>query len=129
MASISPAAQTVFSLIFEETDGGCDGQGKNGFLALKVYDQLENGGNGDGRIDRADAIFFQLRLWQDNNHDGASRSSELHTLSELGVEILDLDYSQWGWRDQYGNLFKYRARVRDAQGAQVGRWAYDVFLV
>lgn len=105
------------------------GEKKNGFLALKEYDKPANGGNNDNQIDARDAVFSQLKLWTDTNHNGISEAAELQNLSASAVRVLELNYRESRRVDEHGNRFKYRAIVRDARGAQVGRWAWDVFLV
>ncbi len=100
-----------------------DGSEKNGFWALIGFDI-----NGDGKINRQDSIFSSLRLWQDVNHNGLSEPTELHTLPEFGLKSIDLDYKRSRRVDAFGNEFRFRSKVKDTQDAQLGRWAWDVFL-
>lgn len=100
----------------------------NGFLALGIFDTSANGGNNDGWISSDDAVYSQLRLWVDRNHNAVSEPDELHPLLELGVAAIEVDARSSRRVDANGNAFGYRARVKHVRGAHDGRWAYDVFL-
>jgi hypothetical protein len=98
----------------------------HGFLALAEYDKPANGGNADGIIDKRDAIFAALRLWQDANHNALSEAGELHTLKDFAIDSIDLNFKESRRRDQYGNEFRYRAKLGGS--SPVARYAWDVFL-
>jgi hypothetical protein len=97
----------------------------NGFLGLAEFDKPAAGGNSDGQIDPADAVYSRLRVWVDGNHDGVSQAQELLTLVQARVDAISVDYRVDNRKDRWGNLFKYRAPV----SAPNTHFAYDVFLV
>ena len=101
----------------------------NGFIALAEFDKPEHGGDGDGVIGIDDAVFASLRLWGDVNHNGVSEPGELQGLAAHSISSLELKYRTAKKQDQHGNTFRYRAKVHDLWGANVGRWAWDVILV
>jgi len=118
-------AKEMFGNFTEQPQGNV---APNGFLALAEFDERSKGGNEDGLITMNDSVFQGLRLWQDVNKNGVSENSELHSLKQLGLKTIELDYKQSPRTDSYGNQFKYRAKVRDNNDAQLGRWAYDIIL-
>lgn len=104
----------------------------NGYRALAEFDNPQNGGNGDGVIDKRDNVFRHLLLWIDENHDGISQPKELHTLEEMGVFSIGLRYrNDRHFIDEYGNWFHYRGALNpdptDGE-SEDGRWTYDVFF-
>ena len=98
--------------------GAADG---HGYIALAVFDA-----NSDGRITSADPVFANLRLWRDANHDGVSQGAELTALSASEITALSLDHKESKHTDEFGNEFRYRAKVERADGGK--RWSADVFL-
>ena len=59
---------------------------KDGFEALKEPDS-----DNDGIISNLDENFDKLQIWQDSNSNGVSETNELKSLSELGIESLNLN--------------------------------------
>jgi hypothetical protein len=70
----------------------------NGFEALRSLDD-----NQDFRLDAHDAIWNELRIWQDGNSNGRVDDGELLGLEGTGVAALNLNYV-YGFRtDPQGN--------------------------
>ncbi|HEU5138324.1 MAG TPA: hypothetical protein VFU13_24470 [Steroidobacteraceae bacterium] len=99
----------------------------NGFVGLAQYDSRQLGGNDDGYISEADAIWPQLRLWTDRNADGVSTTDEMRTLGGTGLTALDTIPRIRKYVDDAGNYIPYWAWA--AQGPKPGRALMaDVFF-
>jgi hypothetical protein len=57
------------------------------------------------------SVYARLRIWIDANHDDSRNPNELHTLSELGIARIDLQYRVKPKTDQYGNVFYLWGRI------------------
>lgn len=103
-------------------------QNPNGFLALAEYDKRAAGGNEDGVISKLDAVFRELRIWVDRNHNGVAEPEELISLDAAGIMDISLEYRIESRVDRFGNRFRYRAKVNQSHPGAAGVWAWDVFL-
>jgi hypothetical protein len=56
---------------------------QDGFAVLETFDD-----NHDGKIDAADAVFADLKVWRDLNQNGVSEAGELFTLGQLGIQSI-----------------------------------------
>lgn len=100
----------------------------NGFVGLAQYDSRQLGGNDDGLITVADAIWPQLRIWMDANADGISTAGEMHSLRAYGITALETIPKVRKYIDQAGNIIPYWAWA--TQRARPGRaLMVDVFFL
>ena len=81
----------------------------NGFVGLAQYDASQLGGNDDGFITPADAIWPQLRIWVDRNADGVSTAEEMRTLQSFGISALQTIPRIRKYIDDAGNVIPYWA--------------------
>ena len=93
----------------------------NGFEALKELDT-----NADGVIDATDVAYAELRVWKDANSNGRTDAGELLTLTEAGVQSVNLGYTNSGFVDVQGNAHKQVGSYTTTDGQT--RAATDVWV-
>ncbi|MBC7371301.1 MAG: hypothetical protein H7326_07045 [Bdellovibrionaceae bacterium] len=100
--------------MFGDNTRGPDGKyAANGYLALAKYDD-----DGDNLITPDDEVYSKLRVWNDLNRNGISEPSELFTLAEKKITVIDLNYDKrYKEQDAYGNqtLMKSVVKTEDGQ--------------
>ncbi len=88
----------------------------NGFVALAQYDSAELGGNGDGFVTEADAIWSQLSVWIDSDANAISEASEMRSLEAAGVSSLEIIPRFLRTLDEAGNLLPWWATAQSEGG-------------
>lgn len=78
-------------LFGDQTPGAAlqPGETTNRSAGLRALSRLDT--NADGKFDVQDTQFGDVRVWRDLNQDGVSQSSELFTLTELGIAAINLN--------------------------------------
>jgi trimeric autotransporter adhesin len=85
------------------------GTAPNGFVGLAQYDRPLLGGNDDGVISSADAVWPELRLWLDANADGVATRSEMRRPEALGLTSFGIIPRARRYIDNAGNSLPYWA--------------------
>jgi Ca2+-binding RTX toxin-like protein len=71
---------------------GVDTLKRNGQLATDGFDAIRDlDANNDRKINAADSVFANLRIWRDLNQDGISQANELSTLNQNNIIEIGLD--------------------------------------
>ncbi|MFO7563073.1 MAG: hypothetical protein R6X02_10560 [Enhygromyxa sp.] len=96
----------------------------NGFAALAELDS-----NQDGIIDATDARFDELLVWRDEDADKLSTLWELTSLTDEGIERIELDFVVGEQCDARGNCGRERSRfVFSVAGQRRVGEVVDVYL-
>ncbi len=83
----------------------------NGYQALQELDE-----NQDGILDSNDALWQQLRIWQDSNSNGVVDNDELLSMDDAGVLSLSTEYSNSTYIDEHGNAHKQQGSITYTDG-------------
>lgn len=110
--------------LFGEQTPCADGRCYDGVVALAAWDDRAQGGNGDQFIDARDAVFRQLAIWRDANHDGVSQPAELGSLGQHGILAINLAAAYPNIRQPAGTLTA-KLEVVTTHGV---RTAYDAWF-
>ncbi|WP_420970809.1 calcium-binding protein [Bradyrhizobium sp. B120] len=87
------------------------GESGNGFATLAQYDT-----NDDGVIDANDAVYSQLRVWQDANGNAVVDPGELKTLSDLGIASINVSSTAQNGMSAAGNSIEATGTFTWANG-------------
>ena len=86
---------------------------KNGYEALAQYDL-----NGDSEINSSDAIFTDLRVWQDLDGNGVTNAGELKSLNDLNISSIKLFFSAKNTFDSHNVLHEDESTFSYADGRE-----------
>ena len=101
--------------------------------AANGYDELAKlDSNKDGKIDKDDTAYTELKLWADIDGDGQSDEGELKTLAEMGVTSISTKYSgsKGSEFDEHGNDISLESSfTRVVDGEEKTLQSIDAFFV